>query len=326
MFLAPFLLCASGNAAAAYVLQLADVISSYGSCNWSNNGDGTSTISLSFNYKDAAGRLGVPGAYFMSRGLLIYTYDANGKLLPSSKAANYVAINGDKTKGAFTGSNYIMYYNTFSGMDSPWRNRAAFVANVEIQINNSVIANWPAIAVRAGNYTNKDDVGEVTGAAYLSKLGSSSCTVLDPNIPPPKPPPAIVIDMAAPDWSLGELPRGEYEKTLSGVAQQLCLTYSGDTPSAIARRFVIDATSENGTSGGKFFLKNVANANQKVPYSITLDSGVDKFDVPNRIAGGITLNKGSRTCFVPTFKTSVDPTVDTGNYSDVLSFTIITKS
>ncbi len=205
-----------------------------------------------------------------------------------------------------------------------WYKQTPFTASVEIQINNSVISNWPGIGVRAGNFTTGDDVGEVTGAAYLSTMGSSStCEVVEPTLPPPRPPAAISIDVAAPDWKLGELPRGDSEKTLTGSTEQLCFTYTGVNSS---RQFVIDAKSENGISGGKYFLKNVSNASQKVPYAVVLDSGTGTFAIPNSQSSPVTLNKGNRTCFVPTFKTSVGASVSTGNYSDVLTFTIVTKS
>ncbi len=247
--------------------------------------------------------------------------------MPSTAAAISVKLNGVQTKQTWESPRkYVMYFNT-SNLDpnSPWKIMRPFTADFEIKIDNSIIEEWPAVSIRAGNFTDNDDVAEVTGGAYLTNLGSGKCEILDPNIKPPEPPPAIKIDMAVPDWNLGELQRGENDKTFSNPAQQICFRYFGKSE-VISRRFVIDATNQNGTSAGKFLLRNVKKADQVIPYSVTLDSGIERFNIPNQTKGSINLNKEQRTCFVPTFKTVVDYSIDTGNYSDVLSFTIVTKS
>ncbi|AIO28258.1 hypothetical protein [Burkholderia cepacia] len=314
-----------------FKLQLANVANSYGACSWRNNGDGTSTINVTINYRTITGNLGktssgalAPDTVFNSRGILIYTYDRNGKLNPSSAAARYVALNGVRSSKSYEGMGYVMYHNGRDNTLVNWGTKQAFTADVEVNINNSAIKDWPGVAIRAGNYTYGDDIGEITGAAYLNGMGSTgSCKVVNPTVPPPPPPPAITIDMAAPDWNLGELPRGEGVKTLATPAQQLCFTYTGVDSS---RNFVINATNANGVSGNRYLLKNISKPKQAVPYSVTLDSGSATFPLPNSSNSPVRLNNGNRTCFVPTFKTSVDTTADTGDYSDVLSFTIVTKS
>ena len=318
--------------ASAYVLQFAKVVNSYGKCTWQNNGDGTSTIDLTINFRSITGNLGKntngslrPDSEFNSRGVLIYTYDANGKLLPSSAAAKSISMNGRKASGSFKDTTYVIYYLSTAGGKVPeWHNRDAYTAELQVVIDNSQIRNWPGIAIRAGAFTTGDDVGEVTGAAYVSNMGSTSaCRVLDPTVPPPPPPPAIEINMAAPDWDLGELPRGDDERTLSGATQQLCFTYSGVDS---YRNFVIDATSKNGVLGGRYLLANSSKPSETVSYDLTLDSGSASFLLPNTAGSMVKLDKGNRTCFVPTFRTSVGIGAGAGDYSDVLSFTVITKS
>ncbi|WP_321900481.1 hypothetical protein [Burkholderia cepacia] len=305
------------ESAKAFTLITSDVLVSYKSCSWENIGDGTSKINVSMEFKSAPETIGE--GTWVARGILVYTYDENGKILPSSNAAKSITLNGYRSDEVYRGEDYFIYFSRVYA----WKNRSKFVADVEVIINNSVIAKWPGIGIRGGAYTTKADVGEVTGAAYISKLGSGKCDLLEPTLPPPPPPAAITVDVAAPDWNLGELPRGEGEKTLSGLTEQLCFTYSGVNSS---RQFVIDAKGENGTSGGTFFLKNVANAAEKIPYKVTLDSGVDKFTVPNGSNSPVLLNNRNRTCFVPTFKTSVGMSIGVGNYSDILTFTIVTKT
>ncbi|WP_175956884.1 hypothetical protein [Burkholderia sp. BCC0405] len=319
--------------ATQFSIQYASVVNSYGGCLWRNNGDGTSTIQVVINYRTITDNLGRrpdgslrPDHVFNSRGILVYTYDARGNMRPSSDAAKYVVMNGTKNSNSYFGKGYVMYYglNKDNAGLPGWNNRGAHSVIVEILIDNDVIRDWPGVAIRAGNFTQGDDVGEITGGAYVSGMGSNSaCRVVDPEVPPPKPPPAIMIDVAAPDWNLGELARGEDEKTLAGAAQQLCFTYTGVDS---YRNFVINATSENGILGNRYLLRNTSKPSQTVPYDMTLDSGSATFRLPNANASPVTLNNANRTCFVPTFRTSVDMTVDPGDYNDVLSFTIVTKS
>lgn len=215
---------------------------------------------------------------------------------------------------------YSMYYG--SGLDS-WYNSDPFIASVAIRIENWKVADWPAIAVRAGNYTNGDDIGEITGAAYIARgdyLGS--CRVItDPGVPPPMP---IAMAMSAPDWDLGELQEGDSTKTFPNSSEQLCFSYSGASTSG--KKFIINAGSANGISGNRYRLKNAKDSTQIVPYSITLDSGISTLTLPNSVNKAISLNSGGRTCFVPTFATSVESTLKGGDYSDVLTFTVVTKS
>ncbi|UVE69759.1 hypothetical protein L2Y90_23885 [Burkholderia pyrrocinia] len=316
-----------GNAQ-IYKLELANISNGYGSCVWENNGNGTSTISLTINYKKAEGNTG--GRQFSSRGILVYTYDSNGVMQSSSLAARTVWINGVPHDNTYKGNGYAIYSRITKNWDDPtgWHNKYSYTANVSVLIDNSAIKDWPAIAIRAGNFTPGNDVGEIRGAAYLSGLGSKACEVIDPTTPPPEPPPAISVAVAAPDWDLGELSRGAgVEKTLARPADQLCFTYSGV---AGTKNFVIDAQSRNGIADGtaakRYLLRNGADTSRTIPYDLTLNSGTASFTVPNAAKRPIALNKDNRTCFTPTFRTWIDSTVKTGDYSDVLTFMIFTKS
>jgi len=215
-------------------------------------------------------------------------------------------------------NSYALYY----GMGA-WYTADPFIALVRIRINNAAVADWPALAVRAGNYTNGDDYGEITGAAYISRGDNSgSCRIItDPSNPPPMP---IAMTMSAPDWDLGELQEGDSTKTFANSSEQLCFSYSGASTSG--KQFIINAGSANGISGNRYRLKNAKDSTQIVPYSITLDSGISTLTLPNAVNKGISFNSSGRTCFAPTFATSVDSKLKGGDYSDVLTFTVVTKS
>ncbi|VWB23160.1 hypothetical protein [Burkholderia metallica] len=307
------------NASAGWDLIPADLVYSYDACAWINNGDGTSTLQVVFDYK--ASDLNIGFSTFVSRGVLVYTYDANGKMKQSTAAAKSVKMRGvEHFRASIVGNYHVTYWGQYL-----WAARYAHKAQVEVIIDNAIIKDWPGITLRAGIFTDANDRGEVTGGVYLTPVsGSSSCKVIDPEVTPPDPPAILAVDVAAPDWNLGELPRGDGEKTIAGAEQQLCFTYMGFNGGS--RNFVINATSANGVSGNRYLLRNASKPEQTVPYDLTLDSGSATFRLPNTSASPVLLNNNARTCFVPTFRTSVDATVDAGDYSDVLSFTVVTKS
>ncbi|TDA48961.1 hypothetical protein EVG18_02480 [Burkholderia pyrrocinia] len=117
---------------------------------------------------------------------------------------------------------------------------------------------------------------------------------------------------------------GDSTKTFSNSSEKLCVSYSG---AAIrGKNFIINASNANGVASNRYRLKNLKDASQLVPYSLTLDSGTSNVSLPNASKTSLPLDSSGKTCFVPTFKTTVDPTVKSGDYSDVLTFTVVTKS
>ncbi len=304
-----------GNAA-AYKLNLMPVINGYSNCSWRDNGNGTSTLGVSISYMEAPLNLG--GWRFRSRGILFYKYNKNGVMQPSSASVLSIALNGEASSQSWTSQGYVMYYGDLA----QWQRKEPFLANIELTIRNSDVKDWPAVSVRAGIFTTGDDVGEIAGAAYIEKENPGICTVLkNPESPPPL---KIRIGMTAPDWNLGELPEGIGEKVFSGGVDQLCFTY--DKSAVASKAFVINASSDNGIVGNRYRLKHSADASQFVPYSLKLDSGSTVLSLPNESNLALPLNDSGNTCFVPTFMTTVVPTLKDGDYSDVLTFTVVTKS
>ncbi|MDY7791169.1 hypothetical protein U0E10_25075 [Burkholderia ubonensis] len=195
------------------------------------------------------------------------------------------------------------------------------MVNVDVVISNSAVTSWPAVSIRAGIFTSGDDIAEVTGGAYIGRYDGGICKVIDPVVPPP---PSIGISMTAPDWNLGELPRGNGRKVFSSSSDQLCFSYAGAAVNG--KQFIVNASNANGVVSNRYRLRNVSDATQVVPYNLTLDSGSSTVSLPNTSNVPLALNSAGKTCFVPTFTTTVDSTVKEGDYSDVLTFTIVTKS
>ncbi|WP_155740965.1 hypothetical protein [Burkholderia diffusa] len=270
------------------------------------------------NFKAADGHTG--GKRFLSRAVLLYSYDSQGNLESSSSMAQSVKMDGIKQRGIYTGQGYTIYFGY--GLGGSWENPNTVTTNVEIRVSSKAFLDWPGMNVRAGIYTDGDDVGEITGGAYVA-IGDvdGKCKVLDPEQRPP--PPHINIEMSAADWNLGEVSAGESEKTFTSPAEQLCFTYTGSQVSG--KSFIINAENANGIANNRYRLKNVGDSSQLVPYRVILDSGTSKLTLPNTVSSALSLSSSGRTCFVPTFETFVEDRVKEGAYSDVLQFNVVTK-
>ncbi len=85
----------------------------YGACSWRDNGNGTSTLRVTINFKEAAGHIGKAHTFY-SRGIMLYTYKTGGvmNLEPSTPApAQSVRLNGVPAKGVWLGGRgYKMYH------------------------------------------------------------------------------------------------------------------------------------------------------------------------------------------------------------------------
>ncbi|WP_157661021.1 hypothetical protein [Burkholderia ubonensis] len=297
-----------------------DLSNGYSACSWIDNGNGTSTINLKISYKPTLGY--IANSFFYSRSILVYPYDQYGQFDISSNAVESVWMNGDKNSKKFVNDrwNLVTYYSTRGA----WMTERAFVADVEVLIKNSEVAAWPAIAVRAANSTHYGKVMEISGAAYIARDGrNGNCMVV--KAPETSAPPLpIQFKVSAPDWNLGELPQGDATKTFTNSAEQLCFTYTGKAVGG--KLFVINAGSANGVSGNRYRLKHVEDPTQTVPYKVTLDSGTAKLSLPNGSNTALALNSSGKTCFAPTFETSVGGRVKDGDYVDTLTFTVVTKT
>lgn len=297
----------------ARFIETADVVDGYRNCVWEGN---KVTFEVGFKKPIEIGN----GKSFNSRELLIYAYDRNGVPVQNTRLLiNQVALNGSLNGGTDDGNGYTAYYGTKGN----WRYTVPFTAQFTFIIASDKVLDWPAISVRAGNMFHDTDVVDVSGAAYIVRDKSrGSCEVVDPQRPPPPNP--VTIHITAPDWNLGELPYGDGVKTFTSSAEQLCFDYSAAEVNG--KKFVIDAGNANGIVGNRYRMINSADPTQAALYSIELNGGTSLFSLPNSRNEAVTFNSGGRTCFVPTFRTSVGAHLKQGDYHDVLTFTVVTKS
>ncbi len=307
-------------------LEVSNLINGYTNCTYQDNGNGTSTIGLSINYKSTKGHVGTAKFGFYSRGILIYTYDQNGMLLSSSHFAKSVLMNNAPHGAYYQGKGYVMYYQANRALKTAWQVEEAQTVQVDISFDNKYLSPWPAIGVRAGNFTYGNDVGESTGVAYIGATTlPGMCNVIKDPTKPPQPNPKIV--MNAPDWNLGELPPGTATKReFAAAAEQLCFTY--DHLKWTGQGYAINATNQNGlSSNGLYQLKHQTSPSDTVPYRVVLRNALSnaQVDLPNNRNVVSTLGNSGRDCFDPTFYAETPTAAKEGDYSDVLTFTIVAR-
>jgi len=280
------------------------------------------TIGATINFKPAAGNMGSVSQSFRSRAVMIYTYDRNGNTRPPV-ATDYQTLDGVKSNGGILmieGAGGV-YKNEYA---MPWKNPDAFSARFEARVILGLLDPWPAVALQPVNVTALSGVLHSGGGVYVKKGGAiNTCDVIpDPSHPPPiTPSPSLSIKVEAPNWDLGELPRGQGKKFFSDINDYLCFTYSGTA--AGGKRFMIDATSAGGVNGGRYRLRGPGGA---IPYSVELFDGRATIPLPNIGGRTIPLPDSGRICFAPEFTTDVPADLKAGQYNDVLTFSVVTKT
>ncbi|WP_155747300.1 hypothetical protein [Burkholderia territorii] len=305
------------------------VVDRYSACSWTDNGDGTSTVSVTLHFLGYW--VGFPDLEiadeFISRAVVVYVYDENGVThgIAGNRHPILVTLNGEKNHSGTQAGKHNVYGGGI-GVMSHWHLHGPFTGRIKVRFKNSTIGDWPAVGIQAANRFQGPHAGarvEITGMAYITRDGDNNpCTVVsDPSTPPASP---IAIKVTAPDWDLGELPRGASKKTFASTAEQLCFTYTGADVSE--KSFIINAGNANGVTNGLYQLTHLSDPSQVVPYMVTLDSGSSKLTLPNKSNVARSFDPSGKTCFVPTFWTAVTKDVKDGDYNDVLTFTVFTKS
>lgn len=317
-----FLAVVAGKASAAAAYDTESIVSGYGGCSW-READGYIYADLTINFAAISGITAIRG--LDARAVVLYTYDDNGQLANPSSDFAEVWLNGVRHSIVYHDGWIPNWVYSNWGAKSVWGIDQAFSAKLEVRVKKAKLnSKWPGFSVQAANEDKWHMTRvEISGGAYLSPndIGGTCKQIVDPGIPPE---PWIGINVSAPDWNLGELPPGEGQTVLTNTADQLCFTYAA--PMISGKKFIVNASSANGVAANRYRLKNVDDASKLVPYNVTLNSGTSSVSLPNATNTTLSLDSSGKTCFVPTFKTSVGFSATEGDYSDVLTFTVVTKS
>lgn len=321
---------ATSNAAETWTQYVyTSIASAYRDCVYQDLGNQTSRFSVTYELRAVSQIAEVMNRVnsldkIWTRGLMIYAYDKNGKLEQhSNNTASSISMNGTRYSIVlpYVGMNYLYSGESTGGS---WINRSAHSARVDVIIPNVYLQGWPAIGVRTALesrlFTWLDDKIISVGAADTP----GNCSIIDPTKPPPT---DAKIIMTAPDWKLGELSPGETRETsFHDATEQLCFTYDGQQWAG--QRYAIRATNQNGLSGdGSYQLKHLASPADAVPYRVALRNALTNatVELPNTRNVVSTLGNSGRECFAPTFVVDTPKTAKEGDYSDVLTFTVVAR-
>jgi len=360
VLLAAGAIIASGSASAIPVSDIkrttiSDLTSGYSNCYFESTG---SSYLVTMQFKQITDHLGsLFPERFNSRGIVLYFYDEDGNIIPNQSFSKSGVPGPGLYETAVLGEirsvnamavpplGWLHYHGGHDSFYIPnliWQRGIAFLEPLSVKFRGipDLSKIPPAIAIRAANITAMVDVARsdlwhtnVSGELILDnkmvyiRRGDPPgvCHI----IPDPTHPPLLEarIEMTAPDWNLGELPQGERSiKPFSAPANQLCFTYDG--PKLAGLPYAINATNQNGfASNGWYQLKHHSSPADAVPYQLVLQNTVTSAQVslPNNGNVGSALANSGRECFIPTFTADTPKAAKEGDYSDVLSFTVVAK-
>lgn len=293
------------------------VVSDISNCTVTNIGSNTWKATFSVNWlimptvPNWGGRTG--------RGFLIYLYDSSGKAIGNFFPSSGITMNGNTPggrEGFYTNGNGYLAY----GFNDGWNNFGSYSADVVVNINQAKVA---IVAMYPTNAHSSGIVIDRAGAVYFAvSQATSNCQLMtDPN----KPPVIVNLTMNAPDWDLGEIATGQQQKVMTNNADRLCISYLS-TESA-GKDFVVNATNANGIVNNRFILKHSLNPTNTLPYTLTLDNMGKQIRLPNTDNSSIRFeDSGNQTCFTPTFDLYGNDDQELGDYTDVITYEIVTKS
>lgn len=258
-----------------------------------------------------------------SRAFVIYQYNSAGKPINDYIRPADIRMNGVAPINPYPGDwqngfGYLMGSSLKS--TAPWYNHDPHTASVTIDVRRADVA---MIGVQPGNNFYQLTEIENRGVLLFSpSLATSTCQWKDsPNLPQ-----AIVnITMNAPDWALGEIGAGKQQKVLTHSADRLCVNYL--STESKGKDFIINATNANGKVNNRFVLKHSLKPTITLPYTLTLDDSGKKLLLPNSNNSTVKFDSsGNQTCFTPTFDLYGSDNQEPGDYSDVITYEIVTKS
>lgn len=317
------LLLSSANPASAIDSAAAKVVSGISNCTVTKTGSNSWKAGFSLNWLAMPST--APVARWGSRtgrGFLIFQYDSSGKAIKTFLPATDISMNGyspaGNNTGGFTSGNGYLTYGRFAS--NGWTSVDPYSANLVFEVKS---ANTAIVAMYPTNVYNSGIALDQAGAVYFSNSQATSHCQMMAN---PNTPPVIVnLTMNAPDWNLGEIATGKQQKVLTSSADRLCISYL--STESKGKDFIVNATSANGIVNNRFALKHSLKPSNNLPYTLTLDSAGSQLLLPNIKNSTLKFDSsGNETCFTPTFDLYGSDSQELGDYTDVITYEIVTKS
>lgn len=302
-----------------------NVIFSATNCTTTKTAGNTWQASFTVSWQEQPTTVGYYGVR-ISRAFVIYQYNNRGNPIADYIRPADISINGDNPKTYSPGelNNDYGYLTTSGANTAPqpasWQNYAPNTASVTINVKRADVT---MIAVNPANYFDRGTLRDNLGSLFFApSLATSSCQWKgDPNSPQE----IVNITMNTPDWTLGEIGSGKQQKVLTNSAERLCINYL--STESKGKDFIINATNANGRVNNRFVLKHSLKPTNTLPYTLTLDDTGKKLLLPNINNSSVKFDSsGNQSCFTPTFDLYGSDSQELGDYSDVITFEIVTKS
>ena len=298
-----------------------NVISGATNCTTTKTAGNTWQASFTVNWRAMP-----PGSFGprLSRAFVIYQYNSSGNPIADYIRPVNISMNGDKpvTYAAGELNNGYGYLTTSASGSTPasWQNYEPNSATVTINVKHADVA---MIAVSPSNDYERFVIRDSSGSIFFSpSLATSSCQWKDF---PDSPQEIVNITMNAPNWTLGEIDIGKQQKVLTNSADRLCISYL--STESKGKDFIVNATNANGMVNNRFVLKHDLKPTNTLPYTLTLDSGGKQLLLPNSNNSTVKFDSSAnQTCFTPTFDLYGSDNQEPGDYSDVITYEIVTKS
>lgn len=317
------LLLFSSGPVYAYPFIAAPVISGLSNCGVIKNDNGSWQVTFSVDWLDMPAN--PPGSSLnrrVSRGIVIYLYDKKGKsidgYLPRSSITMNGVIPGDSHGIIKFEKGHLAYGNDVT--TGGWKDFGPHTGKVVVNVARLDVA---IMAIRLSNVYSSAVSYDQAVTVYFTALQTTSTCQQMTN--PDTLPVIVNLTMNAPDWNLGEIATGQQQKVMTNNADRLCISYLS-TESA-GKDFIVNATNANGIENNRFILKHSLEPANTLPYTLTLDSMGKRILLPNTDNSSIRFeDSGNQTCFTPTFDLYGSDNQEIGDYTDVITYEIVTKS
>lgn len=313
----------------------------YDNCTVSTSPNGKTTFKFRAQLKSASSMMAQQNKTFASWGAAVFFYDRNGNI-----KATPVSASAKMNQVSSSNSFYYPYYSDVRIFSGPlvaetlpayagnWHRLGAGPVDLEITVNSSDIADFPAISVAMAIRETQFSVFMDGRSAYLTEADSSgggTCAQINIGGPPPIPQKKL-LTVKVPDWDFGELKANDTDTDIP-LTGKFCLQY--DPVTIHSERLILNVSSQNGTtsqSPNMFKLVHLDDHNAVIPYAMrlrgmALPGGV--YRLPNSGPAAFSaanFNPSGETCFDATYTTKTTTSSRPGSYMDVLTFTVSNPS
>lgn len=333
-------ICFPHIALAQFLAQLTEG-SRYDNCSVSSSPDGKTIFKFRAQLKSGYVLIAEQNKTFASWGTAVFFYDRSGNIRPTPSGVT-AKMNQVTSSSNFFYQFYpttVIYSGPITAATIPayannWHKLNPGPVDVEITVNSSELAEFPAIAVAMAISDTSSNSWMDRKSPLLTENetgGTGACTQIDIGTkPPPLPSKKKPLTIKAPDWDFGELKPNDSNPDIL-LAEKLCLKYE-PAGGIYSERLLLRVSNQNGTTGQNsemFKLVHRSDSSAVIPYSMRLlGIGIygSGYRMPSSVPASLrpeNFDRSGETCFIPTYTTRTTTASKPGDYMDTITFTIV---